>query len=71
MFSEVVFLKMPSRNRKKRAKQRTVYLQKRDDVWGNKLSEENKAQRRTHYEANPEKNKATEHESYHADIARI
>ena len=40
--SEVVFLKMPSRNQKKRSKQRAEYLQKQD---------ENKAKARALYKA--------------------
>ena len=44
--SEVVFLKMPSRNQKKRSKQRAEYLQKQD---------ENKAKVRALYKADPEK----------------
>ena len=34
--SEVVFLKMPSRNQKKRSKQRAEYLQKREDILSQK-----------------------------------
>ena len=53
--SEVVFLKMPSRNQKKRSKQRAEYLQKREDI----LSQENKAKARARYKADPEKKKAS------------
>ena len=45
---------MPSRNRKKRSKQRAEYLQKQDDI----LSQENKAKARARYKADPEKMKA-------------
>ena len=55
--SEVVFLKMPSRNQKKRSKQRAEYLQKQD---------ENRAKARALYKANPEK-KASVRDSYKAD----
>ena len=48
--SEVVFLKMPSRNQKKRSKQRAEYLQKQD---------ENKAKALALYKADPEKKKAS------------
>ena len=58
MTSEVVFLKMPSRNRKKRTKQRAEYLQKQ---------EENKAKARERYKADPEKKKASVRASYKAD----
>ena len=56
--SEVVFLKMPSRNQKKRSKQRAEYLQKQD---------KNKAKARALYKADPEKKKASVHDSYKAD----
>ena len=46
---------MPSRNRKKRSKQRAEYLQKQDDI----LSQENKAKARARYKADPEKKKAS------------
>eukprot|EP00731_Ephydatia_muelleri_P010716 Em0005g1302a len=49
---------MPSRNRKKRTKQRAEYLQKQ---------EENKAKARERYKADPEKKKASVRESYKAD----
>ncbi|KAL5505298.1 hypothetical protein EMCRGX_G006706 [Ephydatia muelleri] len=49
---------MPSRNRKKRTKQRAEYLQKQ---------EENKAKARERYRADPEKKKASVRESYKAD----
>ncbi|KAL5502532.1 hypothetical protein EMCRGX_G009328 [Ephydatia muelleri] len=67
---------MPSRNRKKRSKQRAEYLQKQDDI----LSQENKAKararykadpesrrRRPLYKADPEKKKASVRDSYKAD----
>ena len=49
---------MPSRNQKKRSKQRAEYLQKQD---------ENKAKARALYKANPEKKKASVRDSYKAD----
>ena len=55
---------MPSRNRKKRSKQRAEYLQKQDDI----LSQENKAKARARYKADPEKIKASVRDSYNADI---
>ena len=54
---------MPSRNRKKRSKQRAEYLQKQDDI----LSQENKAKPRARYKADPEKKKASVRDSYKAD----
>ena len=54
---------MPSRNRKKRSKQRAEYLQKQDDI----LSQENKAKARARYKADPEKKKASVRDSYKAD----
>ncbi|KAL5474865.1 hypothetical protein EMCRGX_G026888 [Ephydatia muelleri] len=53
---------MPSRNRKKRYKQRAEYLQKQEDI----LSQENKAKARARYKADPEK-KASVRDSYKAD----
>ena len=55
---------MPSRNQKKRSKQRAEYLQKQDDT----LSQENKAKARARYKADPEKKKASVRDSYNADI---
>ena len=52
--SEVVFLKMPSRNQKKRSKQLAEYLQKQD---------ENNAKARALYKADPEKKKASVRDS--------
>ena len=54
---------MPSRNRKKRSKQRAEYLQKQDDI----LSQQNKAKARARYKADPEKKKASVRDSYKAD----
>eukprot|EP00731_Ephydatia_muelleri_P011467 Em0006g361a len=54
---------MPSRNQKKRSKQRAEYLQKQDDI----LSQENKAKARARYKADPEKKKASVRDSYKAD----
>eukprot|EP00731_Ephydatia_muelleri_P006128 Em0003g376a len=53
---------MPSRNQKKRSKQRAEYLQKREDI----LSQENKAKARARYKADPEK-KASVRDTYKAD----
>ena len=61
--SEVVFLKMPSRNQKKRSIQRAEYLQKREDI----LSQENKAKARARYKADPEKKKASVRDTYNAN----
>ncbi|KAL5515934.1 hypothetical protein EMCRGX_G001183 [Ephydatia muelleri] len=54
---------MPSRNRKKRCKQRAEYLQKREDI----LSQENKAKARERYKADPEKKKASVRDTYNAN----
>eukprot|EP00731_Ephydatia_muelleri_P007978 Em0004g316a len=54
---------MPSRNQKKRSKQRAEYLQKREDI----LSQENKAKARARYKADPEKKKASVRDTYKAD----
>ena len=54
---------MPSRNRKKRSKQRAEYLQKQNDI----LSQQNKAKARARYKADPEKKKASVRDSYKAD----
>eukprot|EP00731_Ephydatia_muelleri_P003623 Em0001g3623a len=54
---------MPSRNRKKRSKQRAEYLQKQDDI----LSQQNKDKARARYKADPEKKKAFVRDSYKAD----
>ena len=56
--SEVVFIKMPSRQEKKRAKRRAKYLQVRDDVLESA---------RASYKADPEKKQSAEREGYHAD----
>ncbi|KAL5506223.1 hypothetical protein EMCRGX_G007821 [Ephydatia muelleri] len=53
---------MPSRNQKKRSKQRAEYLQKREDI----LSQENKAKARARYKADPEK-KASVRDTYNAN----
>eukprot|EP00731_Ephydatia_muelleri_P011470 Em0006g364a len=54
---------MPSRNRKKRSKQRAEYLQKQDDI----LSQQNKDKARARYKADPEKKKASVRDSYKAN----
>ena len=56
--SEVVFIKMPSRQEKKRAKRRAKYLEVRDDVLESA---------RASYKADPEKKRTGERERYHAD----
>ena len=53
--SEVVFIKMPSRQEKKRAKRRAKYLQVRDDVLESA---------RASYKADPEKKQTAERERY-------
>eukprot|EP00731_Ephydatia_muelleri_P002699 Em0001g2699a len=54
---------MPSRNQKKRSKQRAEYLQKREDI----ISQENKAKARARYKADPEKKKASVRDTYNAN----
>ena len=56
--SEVVFIKMLSRQEKKRAKRRAKYLEVRDDVLESA---------RASYKADPEKKRTGERERYHAD----
>ena len=53
--SEVVFIKMPSRQEKKRAKRRAKYLQVRDDVLESA---------RASYKADPEKKRSAERKRY-------
>ena len=70
--SEVVFLKMPSRNQKKRSKQQAEYLQKQDENKAKaralyKADPEKKASVRDSYKADPEKKKASVRDSYKAD----
>ena len=55
---EVVFIKMPSRQKKERAKRRARYLEVRDDVLESA---------RASYNADPEKKRIAERESYKAD----
>ena len=57
---------MPSRNQKKRSKQRAEYLQKREDI----LSQENKAKARARYKADPEKKKASVRDTYNANAVK-
>eukprot|EP00731_Ephydatia_muelleri_P016462 Em0009g886a len=52
-----------SNSAQKRSKQRAEYLQKQDDI----LSQENKANTRARYKADPEKKKASVRDSYKAD----
>ena len=56
--SEVVFLKMPSRQEKKRAKRHAKYLEVRDDVLESA---------RASYKAEPEKKRTAERERYQAE----
>ena len=56
--SEVVFLKMPSRQEKKRAKRHAKYLEVRDDVLESA---------RASYTAEPEKKRTAERERYQAE----
>ena len=64
--SEVVFLKMPSRNQKKRSKQRAECLQKQDENKA-KARALYKASVRDSYKADPEKKKASARDSYKVD----
>ena len=59
--SEVVFIKMPSRQEKKRAKRRAKYLQVRDDVLESA---------RASYKADQEKKRTAERERYQAEPER-
>ena len=59
--SEVVFLEMPSRQRKNKAKRRANYFQTRDDVLESA---------RACYQAEPEKKRSAEHERYQAGQKR-
>ena len=56
---------------KKRAKQREEYLQKREEILSNNLSEENKAGAQARYEANPEQKKAAVRKSYTTQILNL
>ena len=63
---------MPSRNQKKRSKQRAEYLQKQDDILSSlkperATTEKKKASVRDSYKADPEKKKASVRDSYKAD----
>ena len=64
---------MPSRQEKKRAKQRAKYLQVRDDVlestWASYKADPEKKQtaEREGYHADPEKKRSAKRERYHAD----
>ena len=63
LMHDLSILWLPSRNRKKRSKQRAEYLQKQDDI----LSQKNKAKARARYKADLEKKKASVRDSYKAD----
>ena len=73
LVSEVVFIKMPSRQEKKRAKRRAKYLQVRDDVLESARAsykadpEKKQTAKRESYEADPAKKQTEERERYHAD----
>ena len=59
--SEVVFLKMPSRQEKKQAKRHAKYLEVRDDVLESA---------RASYKAEPEKKRTAERERSHAELEK-
>ena len=71
--SEVVLIKMPSRQEKKRAKRRAKYLQVRDDVLESARAsykadqEKKRTAERERYQAEPEKKQTAERERYQAD----
>ena len=63
---------MPSRNQKKRSKQRAEYLQKQDDILSRlkperATTEKKKASVRDSYKVDPEKKKASVRDSYKVD----
>ena len=74
--SEVVFIKMPSRQEKKRAKRRAKYFQVRDDVLESARAsykadpEKKQTVERKGYHADPEKKRSAKRESYEADPAK-
>ena len=67
---------MPSRNQKKRSKQRVEYLQKQDKILQDSVKPERaprpiskrRSSVRDSYKADPEKKKASVRDSYNADI---
>ena len=59
MASEVVFVKMPSHQQERRAKQREEYIQNRDDELESF---------RVRYNADPEQKRASVRDSYRADL---
>ena len=71
--SEVVFLKMPSRQEKKRAKRHAKYLEVRDDVLESARAsykaepEKKRTAERERYQAEPEKKRTAERERYQAE----
>ena len=71
--SEVVLIKMPSRQEKKRAKRRAKYLQVRNDVLESARAsykadqEKKRTAERERYQADPEKKQTAERERYKAD----
>ena len=71
--SEVVFLKMPSRQEKKRAKRHAKYHEVRDDVLESARPsykaepEKKRTAERERYQAEPEKKRTAERERYQAE----
>ena len=71
--SEVVFLKMPSRQEKKRAKRHAKYLEVRDDVLESARAsykaepEKKRTAERERYQAEPEKKRTAEREQYQTE----
>ena len=71
--SEVVFLKMPSRQEKKRAKRHAKYLEVRDDVLKSARAsykaepEKKRTAERERYQAEPEKKRTAERERYQTE----
>ena len=60
--SEVVFIKMPSRQQQRKAKRREVYLQNRDEELESS---------RVRYNTDAEQRRASAHESYRADPGKM
>eukprot|EP00731_Ephydatia_muelleri_P009862 Em0005g448a len=61
---------MPSRNRKKRSKQRAEYLQKQDDILSKAAIsvEDNRAAKRQRYQEDVEENRAVKRQRYQEDV---
>ena len=74
--SEVVFLKMPSHQEKKRAKRHAKYLEVRDNVLESARAsykaepEKKRTAERERYQAEPEKKRSAERERYQEDQKR-